>query len=184
MAPFRGSRYLRCFYCGRASNKKNDRATRQFLCPHCDATNYLDEVCILSRRAQATRNCANMHIEWRHHGPSGRNDSLEPRAHPICLPTISRVGLPRGPDSLRRHLLRHLPEEPAVLHLPTSGVPPRRPRRPSLPRARAQILQVPRGAGRALPPDLRRLRAARPREAQQRGLRREDGLPAAQPGEE
>lgn len=44
MAPFKGNRYLRCFYCNRPSKSRYDGVTREFLCLHCDATNYLDEV--------------------------------------------------------------------------------------------------------------------------------------------
>ncbi|RDA94666.1 hypothetical protein CP533_2477 [Ophiocordyceps camponoti-saundersi (nom. inval.)] len=43
MERFRASRYLSCFYCGRRSGLKNDGNTREFVCRHCDATNYLDE---------------------------------------------------------------------------------------------------------------------------------------------
>lgn len=44
MAPFKGNRYLRCFYCNRTSKSRYDGVTREFLCLYCDATNYLDEV--------------------------------------------------------------------------------------------------------------------------------------------
>ncbi|RCI17224.1 hypothetical protein L249_3177 [Ophiocordyceps polyrhachis-furcata BCC 54312] len=43
MERFRATRYLSCFYCGRRSGLKNDGNTRDFVCLHCDATNYLDE---------------------------------------------------------------------------------------------------------------------------------------------
>lgn len=46
MAPFKGSRNLRCFYCNRPSKLRFDGVIRDFLCLHCDATNYLDEVCV------------------------------------------------------------------------------------------------------------------------------------------
>lgn len=48
MAPFKGPRYLRCFYCNRPSKTRYDGVIRDFLCLHCDATNYLDKVCIPS----------------------------------------------------------------------------------------------------------------------------------------
>jgi hypothetical protein len=38
------TRYLTCFYCGRKTSTPYDGRTRRFECPHCDATNYLDEV--------------------------------------------------------------------------------------------------------------------------------------------
>lgn len=44
MANLRGGRYLNCFYCGKRSSTKYDGLIREFLCLHCDATNYLDEV--------------------------------------------------------------------------------------------------------------------------------------------
>ncbi|AEO71215.1 uncharacterized protein THITE_2156598 [Thermothielavioides terrestris NRRL 8126] len=37
------TRYLTCFYCGRKTSTPYDGRTRRFECPHCDATNYLDE---------------------------------------------------------------------------------------------------------------------------------------------
>ncbi|OAA37632.1 hypothetical protein NOR_07009 [Metarhizium rileyi] len=43
MARFRGAKYLSCFYCGKRSGMKFDGTVRDFLCMHCDATNYLDE---------------------------------------------------------------------------------------------------------------------------------------------
>ena len=42
------NRYLSCFYCGRKNSTRYDGKTRRFDCPFCDATNYLDEVCILT----------------------------------------------------------------------------------------------------------------------------------------
>lgn len=48
MAPFKGNRYLRCFYCNRASKSRYDGLTREFLCLYCDATNYLDKVRLLT----------------------------------------------------------------------------------------------------------------------------------------
>ena len=44
MARVRGPSYLTCFYCGRRTKSKYQPGTRDFLCPNCDATNYLDEV--------------------------------------------------------------------------------------------------------------------------------------------
>jgi hypothetical protein len=35
---------LSCFYCGKKSSVKFDGSIRDFLCLHCDATNYLDKV--------------------------------------------------------------------------------------------------------------------------------------------
>ena len=55
MAPFKGSRNLRCFYCNRPSKLRFDGVIRDFLCLHCDATNYLDEVCACSRPHPAAR---------------------------------------------------------------------------------------------------------------------------------
>ncbi|KHN95491.1 uncharacterized protein MAM_06548 [Metarhizium album ARSEF 1941] len=43
MARFRRAKDLTCFYCGKRSGIKFDGAIRDFLCLHCDATNYLDE---------------------------------------------------------------------------------------------------------------------------------------------
>ncbi|KAG5914015.1 hypothetical protein E4U42_000730 [Claviceps africana] len=45
MARFRGakSKYLTCFYCGKKSGLKFDGTIRDFLCLHCDATNFLDQ---------------------------------------------------------------------------------------------------------------------------------------------
>ncbi|KAG5992998.1 hypothetical protein E4U43_003608 [Claviceps pusilla] len=45
MARFRGakSKYLTCFYCGKRSSLKFDGTIRDFVCFHCDATNYLDQ---------------------------------------------------------------------------------------------------------------------------------------------
>ncbi|QPG97586.1 hypothetical protein C2857_006574 [Epichloe festucae Fl1] len=43
MPRFRGSKYLTCFYCGKRSGLKFDGTIRDFLCLHCDATNYLDQ---------------------------------------------------------------------------------------------------------------------------------------------
>ncbi|EHK16106.1 uncharacterized protein TRIVIDRAFT_65075 [Trichoderma virens Gv29-8] len=42
MARLRG-RLLSCFYCGKRSSIRYDGRIRDFLCAHCDATNYLDE---------------------------------------------------------------------------------------------------------------------------------------------
>ncbi|OAA55797.1 hypothetical protein SPI_08004 [Niveomyces insectorum RCEF 264] len=36
------SRYLTCFYCSRRTSTRNDGHVRQFACPNCAATNYLD----------------------------------------------------------------------------------------------------------------------------------------------
>ncbi|KAL0941568.1 uncharacterized protein CTRU02_204331 [Colletotrichum truncatum] len=43
MAHLRGRRFLTCFYCGKRSSTRYDGLIREFLCLHCDATNYLDE---------------------------------------------------------------------------------------------------------------------------------------------
>ncbi|TDZ17410.1 Integral inner nuclear membrane protein ima1 [Colletotrichum orbiculare MAFF 240422] len=43
MANLRSRRFLNCFYCGKRSSIKYDGFIREFLCLHCDATNYLDE---------------------------------------------------------------------------------------------------------------------------------------------
>ncbi|KAG5942260.1 hypothetical protein E4U60_007402 [Claviceps pazoutovae] len=43
MPRFRGAKYLTCFYCGKRSGVKFDGAIRDFLCSHCDATNFLDQ---------------------------------------------------------------------------------------------------------------------------------------------
>ncbi|ROT35220.1 hypothetical protein SODALDRAFT_317855 [Sodiomyces alkalinus F11] len=43
MARLRPKGNLACFYCGQRSSIKFDRQTRDFLCLHCDAMNYLDE---------------------------------------------------------------------------------------------------------------------------------------------
>lgn len=40
------SRYLSCFYCSRKTSKVWDGKLREFDCPNCEATNYLDEVCV------------------------------------------------------------------------------------------------------------------------------------------
>ncbi|PKS07038.1 hypothetical protein jhhlp_005635 [Lomentospora prolificans] len=42
MAPFRRSHNLRCFYCNRPTGIRFE-GQGEVLCPHCDATNYLDE---------------------------------------------------------------------------------------------------------------------------------------------
>ncbi|KYK56194.1 hypothetical protein DCS_08162 [Drechmeria coniospora] len=44
MARFGRPRCLTCFYCGTRSTLADDGTHRDFLCAHCDATNYLDEV--------------------------------------------------------------------------------------------------------------------------------------------
>lgn len=44
MPGFKRTRYLACFYCGRKTSTPYDGRVRQFECPSCDATNYLDEV--------------------------------------------------------------------------------------------------------------------------------------------
>jgi hypothetical protein len=46
MVRLRSAKYLTCFYCGKRSGLKFDVTIRDFLCLHCDATNYLDEVCM------------------------------------------------------------------------------------------------------------------------------------------
>ncbi|KAF9871217.1 hypothetical protein CkaCkLH20_11386 [Colletotrichum karsti] len=44
MPQLRGrGRLLSCFYCGKRSSTRYDGLIREFLCLHCDATNYLDE---------------------------------------------------------------------------------------------------------------------------------------------
>ncbi|KAE9574043.1 Integral inner nuclear membrane protein ima1 [Colletotrichum fructicola] len=43
MAQLRGRKLLTCFYCGKRSSTRYDGFIREFLCLHCDATNYLDE---------------------------------------------------------------------------------------------------------------------------------------------
>ncbi|KAG8413204.1 hypothetical protein J3459_015417 [Metarhizium acridum] len=43
MARFGRAKYLTCFYCGKRPGIKFDGTFRDFLCLHCDATNYLDE---------------------------------------------------------------------------------------------------------------------------------------------
>ncbi|KAL2755281.1 hypothetical protein ACRALDRAFT_1082422 [Sodiomyces alcalophilus JCM 7366] len=43
MARLRPKGNLACFYCGKRSSIKFDGQIRDFLCLHCDATNYLDE---------------------------------------------------------------------------------------------------------------------------------------------
>ncbi|ODA78092.1 hypothetical protein RJ55_06695 [Drechmeria coniospora] len=43
MARFGRPRCLTCFYCGTRSTLADDGTHRDFLCAHCDATNYLDE---------------------------------------------------------------------------------------------------------------------------------------------
>lgn len=45
MARFGRAKFLTCFYCGKRPGIKFDGTSRDFLCLHCDATNYLDEVC-------------------------------------------------------------------------------------------------------------------------------------------
>ncbi|KAG6040748.1 hypothetical protein E4U41_007188, partial [Claviceps citrina] len=43
MPRFRRAKYLDCFYCGKRSGLEFDGTVRDFLCLHCDATNYLDQ---------------------------------------------------------------------------------------------------------------------------------------------
>ncbi|KFG79669.1 hypothetical protein MANI_019029 [Metarhizium anisopliae] len=43
MARFGRAKFLTCFYCGKRPGIKFDGTSRDFLCLHCDATNYLDE---------------------------------------------------------------------------------------------------------------------------------------------
>ncbi len=45
MAGLKRTKYLTCFYCGRRTSTPYSSHVRQFDCPSCDATNYLDEVC-------------------------------------------------------------------------------------------------------------------------------------------
>lgn len=44
MARLRRSRFLSCFYCGGRTSTVYDGRVRQFECPSCEATNYLDKV--------------------------------------------------------------------------------------------------------------------------------------------
>ena len=46
MAPLFSKR-LGCFYCGRRSALSNRDPVRKWRCNHCEAINYLDEVCLL-----------------------------------------------------------------------------------------------------------------------------------------
>jgi len=44
MTRLRARGNLTCFYCGKRSAVKFDGTIRDFVCLHCDATNYLDKV--------------------------------------------------------------------------------------------------------------------------------------------
>lgn len=82
MARFGRAKFLTCFYCGKRPGIKFDGTSRDFLCLHCDATNYLDEVCAVPN--DGTGELAKPGppfvsymlltlIEWRNHRPPCRN---------------------------------------------------------------------------------------------------------------
>lgn len=155
MAWLRSSGYLRCFYCGQRSQVKNDGFTREFLCRGCDATNYLDEVCVVMFLCPVSSGLTVLPSEWRHRRPpSSKRTRTRRRLYSIRY----RPSKAQAPDRVkRRHLLRNMPEESAAVRRLAGPVLPR-PVAPQLPGARAQLLPVPAEARRALPPGMRGLR--------------------------